>query len=64
MIGHMLCRNCHLERFIEEKTQGGKEVAGRRRRKRKQPLKDPFILHYFNQKHNMYIKFNKNFEIY
>jgi hypothetical protein len=35
-IGHILRRNCHLQRVIEEKIQGGIEVTerqGRRRRK-------------------------------
>jgi hypothetical protein len=32
-IGHILCRNCLLQRVTEGKIQGGMEVTGRRRRK-------------------------------
>ena len=32
-IGHILCRNCLLQRVIERKIKGGIEVTGRRRRK-------------------------------
>ena len=34
-IGHILRRNCNLQRVIEGKIQGGIEVTGRRRRRRK-----------------------------
>jgi hypothetical protein len=34
-IGHILRRNCLLQRVIEGKTQGGTEVTGRRGRRRK-----------------------------
>jgi hypothetical protein len=33
-IGHILCRNCLLQRVIEGKRKGGIEVAGRRGRRR------------------------------
>ena len=39
-IGHILCRNCLLQRVIEEKIQGGIEVTGRRRRRRRKLLDD------------------------
>ena len=35
-IGHILSRNCLLKHVIEGKTQGQKEVKGRRGRRRKQ----------------------------
>jgi len=34
-IGHILCRNCLLQRVIEGKIKGGVEVRGRRGRKRR-----------------------------
>jgi len=34
-IGHILRRNCLLQRVIEGKIKGGIEVTGRRRRKRR-----------------------------
>jgi hypothetical protein len=34
-IGHILRRNCLLERDIEGKIKGGKELTGRRERRRK-----------------------------
>jgi hypothetical protein len=39
-IGHILCRNCLLQRVIEEKIEGGIEVTGRRGRRRKKLLDD------------------------
>jgi hypothetical protein len=46
-IGHILRRNCLLQRVIEGKIQGGIEVTGRRRRKLLDNLKtkgeDTFI---------------------
>jgi hypothetical protein len=39
-IGHILCRNCLLQRVIKEKIQGGIEVTGRRRRRRRKLLDD------------------------
>ena len=39
-IGHILRRNCLLQRFIEEKIKGGIEVTGRRGRKRRKLLDD------------------------
>jgi len=39
-IGHILCRNCLLQRVIEEKIQGGIEVTGRHGRRRKKLLDD------------------------
>jgi hypothetical protein len=30
LIGHMLCRNCLLQRVIEGKTKGGIDMTGRR----------------------------------
>ena len=33
-IGHILCRNCLLQRVIEGKIQGGIEVTGRQGRRR------------------------------
>ena len=38
LIGHILCRNCLLKHFIEEKIEGGIEVRERLRRRRKQLL--------------------------
>jgi hypothetical protein len=37
-IGHVLRRNCLLQRVIEGKIKGGIEVTGRRRRKRRRKL--------------------------
>ena len=34
-IGHIFCRNCLLQRFIEGKIMGGIEVTGRRGRRRR-----------------------------
>jgi hypothetical protein len=39
-IGHILRRNCLLQRVIEGKIQGGIEVTGRRRRRRRKLLDD------------------------
>ena len=39
-IGHILCRNCLLQRVIEGKIKGGIEVTGRRGRRRKELLDD------------------------
>jgi len=39
-IGHILRRNCHLQRVIEGKIKGGIEVTGRRGRKRRKLLDD------------------------
>jgi hypothetical protein len=39
-IGHILCRNCLLQRVIEGKIKGGIEVTGRRGRRRRQLLYD------------------------
>jgi len=39
-IGHILCRNCLLQRVIEGKIKGGIEVTGRRGRRRKKLLDD------------------------
>ena len=39
-IGHILRRNCLLQRVIKGKTKGGIEVAGRRGRKRRKLLDD------------------------
>ena len=39
-IGHILRRNCHLERVIEGKIQGGIEVTGRQGRRRTKLLDD------------------------
>jgi hypothetical protein len=39
-IGHILCRNCLLQRVIEEEMGGGIEVVGRRRRKLLDDLKE------------------------
>ena len=39
-IGHILRRNCLLQRVIEGKIQGGIEVTGRQRRRRRQLLDD------------------------
>jgi hypothetical protein len=39
-IGHILRRNCLLQRVIEGKKQGGIEVIGRQRRRRKKLLDD------------------------
>ena len=39
-IGHILCRNCLLQRVIEGKIKGGTEVTGRRGRKRRKLLND------------------------
>ena len=37
-IGHILRRNCLLQRVIEGKIQGGREVTGRQGRRRKKLL--------------------------
>jgi hypothetical protein len=39
-IGHILCRNCLLQRVIEGKIRGGIEVTGRRGRRRRELLDD------------------------
>jgi hypothetical protein len=39
-IGHILRRNCLLQRFIEGKIQGGIEVTGRQERRRRKLLDD------------------------
>jgi len=39
-IGHILCRNCLLQRVIEGKIQGGIEVRGRQGRRRRKLLDD------------------------
>jgi len=39
-IGHMLRRNCLLQRVIEGKVKGGIEVTGRRGRRRRKLLDD------------------------
>ena len=39
-IGHILRRNCLLQRVIEGKTKGGIEVTGRRGRRRRKLLDD------------------------
>jgi hypothetical protein len=39
-MGHILRRNCLLKHVIEGKREGRIEVAGRRGRRRKQPLDD------------------------
>jgi hypothetical protein len=39
-IGHILLRNCLLQRVIEGKIQGGIEVTGRQGRKRRKLLDD------------------------
>ena len=39
-IGHILRRNCLLQRVIERKMKGGIEVTGRRGRKRRKLLDD------------------------
>ena len=39
-IGHILRRNCLLQRIIEGKIKGGIEVTGRRGRKRRKLLDD------------------------
>jgi len=40
LIGHILRRNCLLQRVIEGKIKGGIEVAGRRGRRRRKLLDD------------------------
>jgi len=40
LIGHILRRNCLLQRVIEGKIQGGIEVTGKRGRRRRKPLDD------------------------
>ena len=37
-LGHVLHRNCHLKHAMEGKVEGGMEVTGRKRRRRKQLL--------------------------
>jgi len=39
-IGHILCRNCILQRVTEGKIQGGIEVTGRQGRRRRKLLDD------------------------
>jgi hypothetical protein len=39
-MGHILCRNCLLQRVIEGKIQGGIEVTGRQGRRRRKLLDD------------------------
>jgi hypothetical protein len=39
-IGHILCRNCLLQRVTERKIQGGIEVTGRPGRRLRKPLDD------------------------
>jgi hypothetical protein len=39
-IGHILCRNCLLQRVTEGKIQGGIEVKGRQGRRRRKLLDD------------------------
>jgi hypothetical protein len=39
-IGHILCRNCILQRVIESKIQGGIEITGTEGRRRRKPLDD------------------------
>jgi hypothetical protein len=39
-IHHILRRNCHLQRVIERKIQGGIEVIGRQGRRRRKLLDD------------------------
>jgi len=39
-IGHILCRNCLLQRVIEGKIKGGIDVIGRRGRRRRKLLDD------------------------
>jgi len=39
-IGHILCRNCLLQRVIEGKIEGGIEETGRRGRRRRKLLDD------------------------
>jgi len=39
-IGHILRRNCILQRVIKGKIQGGTEVTGRRGRRRRKLLDD------------------------
>jgi len=39
-VGHILCRNCLLQRVIEGKIEGGIEVTGRRGRRRRKLLDD------------------------
>ena len=39
-IGHILHRNCLLQRVIEGKIQGGKEVTGRRGKRHRKLLDD------------------------
>jgi hypothetical protein len=48
-IGHILRRNCLLQRVTESKIQGGIEVTGRRRRRRRKLLDD---LNYLNTQLN------------
>ena len=40
-IGHILRRNCLLQRIIEGKIKGGIEVTGRRGRRRRKLMDDP-----------------------
>jgi len=39
-IGHILCRNCLLQRVIDRKIKSGIEVTGRRGRRRRKLLDD------------------------
>ena len=43
-IGHILCRNCLLQRVIEGKIKGGVKVTGRQGRRRRKLLDDLNIL--------------------
>jgi hypothetical protein len=38
-IGHILCRNCLLQRVIKRKIKGGIKVTGRRGRRRRMTLR-------------------------
>ena len=38
--GHILCRNCLLQRVIEGRIKGGMKVTGRRGRRRRKLLDD------------------------
>ena len=42
-IGHILRRNCLLQRVIEEKIQGGIEMTGRQGRRRRKLLDDSHL---------------------
>jgi len=53
-MGHILRRNCLLQRVIEGKIQGGIEVTGRRGRRRKKLL-DDFNIHGSVHRNNILI---------